>query len=438
MKQAGEIIRRMAFWGLDMVKGGRQKKIKMVNKREIVEGITEDYAKRRTRAILAYAREQCAFYKDIPSLSLQDFPVMTKMDYNAKRDQILSDEYQEKKDTLYKLKTSGSTGAPFTVLCDREKMIRYNMNYISFMELNGFRMGMKRGEFRVWIEGKNKITKWKSLKNNLLMIDISNMGDEALQGICRRIQKERIQVLVCYSSALGPLLNYIRKYNVDIRKWDVEMIFAMGEGLPQTVWEGLTETFGFSPVRSYGNNENGFLACEIQGEGWYTADLYNFYIEILKMDSDEPADSGELGRVVITDYYNRAFPMIRYDTGDTALYEEICDGRGRIHGYFNEIYGRRGSLLYNCDGEPLSMHCFLNVLIDLEDVVHQAKCIQWEKTRYELLLNADPEKVDEQMVINAYKQYLGDAARIDVTYVDEIPVEASGKRMVCENRMVNQ
>ena len=114
--------------------------------------------------------------------------------------------------------------------------------------------------------------------------------------------------------------------------------------------------------------------------------------------------------------------------------EEVEDENGRVHGYFTEIYGRRGSLMYNCKGEPLSIHVFMNVLINMEGIVHQAKCIQWEKTRYELLLNADREKVDEKEVVDSYRHYLGEEAQIDVTYVDEIPIQASGKRMVCENR----
>ena len=49
---------------------------------------------------------------------------------------------------------------------------------------------------------------------------------------------------------------------------------------------------------------------------------------------------GELGRIVVTDFYNKAFPMIRYDTGDTGIYQEVIDEKGRKHGYFTEIYGR--------------------------------------------------------------------------------------------------
>lgn len=433
--QAGEVARRLAFNTLDKVQGGKLATIKKVNKREIMEGVTEEYIARRVEKLLEHAKNHSAYYREYADAEkLTDFPVMTKMMYNQNRDRILCDEYQDKKDSLFCLSTSGSTGAPFTVLCDENKMNRVNMNFISFMELNGFRMGMKRGEFRVWIPGKNVISKWKSFKNNLIMIDISNMGDEALAKICEDIRRQRIQVLVIYSSALTVLAGYIKRAGVDISKWSVEMVFAMGEGLPQATYDEVKEIFGFSPVRSYGNNENGFLACQVGEEDRYTIDLYNFYIEMLKLDSDEPAKPGELGRIVVTDYYHRAFPMIRYDTGDTGIYQEVYDGKGRKHAFFTEIYGRRGSMMYNCAGEPLSIHVFMNVLIHLEGIVHQAKCIQWEKKRYELLINADRDKINEAGVVDSYRKYLGEEAQIDVTYVDEIPIEASGKRMVCENR----
>lgn len=433
--QIGEVLRRVAFNSLDGMKGGKLATLKKVNKREIVEGVTDSYVERRVKALLEYAKEHSEFYKSYSDAgSLSEFPVMDKTAYNENSDRLLSDEYEDKKDQLFRLSTSGSTGSPFTVLCDKNKMDRVNMNFISVMELNGFRMGMKRGEFRVWIPGKNTITRWKSIKNNLIMIDIANMGDQALAEICETIRKKRIQVLVSYSSGLTALTGYIKRNGVDVSSWDVEMVFSMGEALPEATYGAVKEIFGFSPVRSYGNNENGFIAVQLNEEERYTVDLYNFYIEILKLDCDEPAEPGTLGRIVVTDYYNKAFPMIRYDTGDTGIYREDYDEKGRKHAYFTEIYGRRGSLIYNCSGEPLSIHVFMNVLLDMEGIVHQAKCIQWEKKRYELLLNADRDLINEKEVVDSYRRYLGDEAQIDVTYVDEIPVQASGKRMACENR----
>ena len=431
--QIGEVLRRVVFNGLDAVKGGKLKKLKEVNKREIVEGVTEEYVERRIQALLEYAKDHSPYYRENPQWKeLSDFPVLTKGDFIEAYDKILTDNSSEQ-GNLYRLSTSGSTGTPFTVLCDGDKMDRVNMNFISCMELNGFRMGMKRGEFRAWIKGKNTISKWKSFKNNLIMVDISNMGDESLEKICRDIEKKKIQVLVSYSSALVALSQYLKKTGRDISKWKVEMIFSMGEALPDGTYDLLQEIFGFSPVRSYGNNENGFIAIQLGEEKEYTIDLYNFYTEILKMDSDEPAEPGELGRIVVTDYYNKTFPMIRYDTGDTGKIRLYKDEKGRLHGKFLEIYGRRGSLIYNCQGEPLSIHVFMNILLNFEGIVYQAKCIQRKKKEYELLINADREKLQIEEVLAAYRKYLGAEAQIKVTYVEEIPVQSSGKFMVCEN-----
>ena len=435
--QIGEVLRRVVFNGLDAAKGGKLKKLKEVNKREIVEGVTEDYRERRVQALLEYAKCHSPYYrKNSQWKTLSDFPVLTKGDFIENYEKILVDNSGEQ-GNLYRLSTSGSTGTPFTVLCDGDKMNRVNMNFISCMELNGFRMGMKRGEFRAWIKGKNTISMWKSFKNNLIMVDISNMGEEALEKICRDIEKKKIQVLVSYSSALVALSQYLKKTGRDISKWKVEMIFSMGEALPDGTYDLLKEIFGFSPVRSYGNNENGFIAIQLGEEKEYTIDLYNFYTEILKMDSDEPAEPGELGRIVVTDYYNKTFPMIRYDTGDTGKMRIYKDEKGRVHGKFLEIYGRRGSLMYNCQGEPLSIHVFMNILLNFEGVVYQAKCIQWEKKKYELLINADREKLKIEEVLAAYRKYLGEEAQIQVTYVEEIPVQLSGKFMVCENRCLD-
>lgn len=433
--QAGEILRRQAFNTLDAMNGGRQTKLKETNKREITDGVTPAYAARRLEKIMAYAGGKCPFYRALPKKdSLADFPVQNKGDFIARYEDILSDEFRGRRDKLTKLSTSGSTGTPFTVLADPDKMNHVFMNFMAVMELNGFRLGMKRAEFRAWIKGKNTISAFKSFKNNLKMFDISNMGDEALGKICERIKREKIQVLVTYSSALTALSRYVYRKGIDTTDWDVEMIFTMGEAMPDSTRELASEMFGTVPVRSYGNNENGFVAVSLPGENDYTIDLYNYHVEILSLTSDEPVADGELGRIVVTDYYNRAFPMIRYDTGDTGKIRHWTDENGRLHAKFTEIYGRRGSMLYNTSGEPLSIHVFMNVLLNFEGILRQAKCIQTDVDAYELYLNpVDKDKVDESMIVEAYRKYLGEDARIQVFYVEDLPIQQSGKTMVCEN-----
>ena len=430
--QTGEVLRREVFNLLDAAKGGRLKKLKEVNKHEIVEGVTEDYMERRVQTLLSYVKQHSPYYKEHPEWTkLEDFPVMTKGDFIEHYDEVLVDCVREQ-GNLYRLSTSGSTGTPFTVLCDGDKMSRVNMNFISCMELNGFRMGMKRGEFRAWIKGKNTISKWKSFKNNLIMVDISNMGDDSLEKICQDIEKKKIQVLVTYSSALTALTQYLRKTHRDISKWDVELVFSMGEALPQETYDLTKELFGFSPVRSYGNNENGFIAIQLDEDPEYTIDLYNFYPEILKLDSDEPAEPGELGRIVITDLFNYAFPIIRYDNGDTAVAVRK-EKNGRFKLYLSVLYGRRSDLIYDCEGKAVTPYIITNNLWDIQGV-KQYRFIQEDVRDYTIWLNGDPEAMDREEILRRIRPYLGEEARIKVEIVDEIPVLASGKRKYIENR----
>ena len=85
-------------------------------------------------------------------------------------------------------------------------------------------------------------------------------------------------------------------------------------------------------------------------------------------------------------------------------------------------------------GEPLSIHVFMNTLLKFEGTVYQAKCIQWGEKDYELLVNADRSRLDETELLAAYRHYLGEDAELRITYVDQIPIQASGKFMVCENK----
>lgn len=432
-KKIGEVIRRCAFNTLDFVHGGRQNRIKEVNKYEIVHGITPSYEQKRLRAILDYAKTESPFYQRfLDQTDLSGFPVLKKRDFVDHYDEILSIGYAGHESELYHFTTSGSTGTPFTVAADPGKMVRVNMNFMAVMELNGFRLGMKRGEFRAWIPGKNTRSPWTLFKTNLVPIDISNMGDETVQSIYDEINDKHIQVLVTYSSALTALVNYAERKHMPKPDWDVEMIFTMGEALPESTRDRTEQLFGIRPVLSYGNNENGFIAVSLNGSDKYTIDMYSYYVEILKMDSDEPAGDGELGRIVVTDYYNRAFPMIRYDTGDTGRMHVFFDENGRKHAEFTEIYGRRGSLIYNTKGEPLSIHVFMNNLLNFEGILRQARCIQTGEKQYTLQLNPEEGvRVDEEAVVASYKKYLGEDAEFSIEYIDGIPVQQSGKTMVC-------
>ena len=428
-----ERLRWMGFWMLDKMKGGKTREYYDQIRYAWKEGSSVEETEKRIQNLIAHAVKTTDFYKDYPeTCSLEDLPVVNKDTFRQQYDRFVSSTYKDAPDNRV-MCTSGSTGTPLRMIQNRDKIRHNTAGGIFLGAAAGYYIGMKEAFIRVWVNNVRK-NKFQLLQENLIMMDSSRMDEKALEEMFHVIEKKKVKCLVGYSSALGELSEYIRKTGRDISRWSVEMVFSMGEALPQETYDLTKELFGFSPVRSYGNNENGFIAIQLDEDPEYTVDLYNFYPEILKLDSDEPAKPGELGRIVVTDYYNKTFPMVRYDTGDTGKMRVYYDKNGRVHAKYTEIYGRRGSLMYNTKGEPLSIHVFMNTLLKFEGTVYQAKCIQWGEKDYELLVNADRSRLDETELLAAYRHYLGEDAELRITYVDQIPIQASGKFMVCENK----
>jgi phenylacetate-CoA ligase len=173
--------------------------------------------------------------------------------------------------------------------------------------------------------------------------------------------------------------------------------------------------------------ENGFIAQQcIEENNEYHINTASFHIELLAMDEDNPAQPGEMGRVVITDLFNYAMPLIRYDTGDIATMQtdSSCSLKTPV---FKSIEGRRMDFIYSSAGHLLSPGVITNTMWKYP--VRQFQFIQQSEKEYCMKLNPNKQgRPDEKKLLSELKNYLGQDAVISFDYVDEIPVLASGKR----------
>lgn len=180
----------------------------------------------------------------------------------------------------------------------------------------------------------------------------------------------------------------------------------------------------------YSNTEQGVLGQEIS-EDVYLLNWASYYIEILKMDSDEPAELGELGRIVVTDLFNLAFPMIRYDTGDVArmVYPE-----NKLP-HLENLFGRRMDLIYDTQGGIVSPFLLCRTM-RLSEGIEQWQFIQRERKTYVIRIavtHGENPVLDKEIAL--FKETLGNDALISVEYVQEIPVMNSLKRKLIVSEM---
>jgi phenylacetate-CoA ligase len=180
----------------------------------------------------------------------------------------------------------------------------------------------------------------------------------------------------------------------------------------------------------YSNEECGVLAYECPICHQFHLNNASYFFEILALDRDEPTSPDAPGRIVVTDLYNYALPMIRYDTGDIgSIIPNDCSQFATP--ILNSLEGRRVDTVYDTTGRRLMIFAFDGIFERLGrlGLMKQFQFIQEERTRYRLRLCVNERfSQEEESVIEKLKQILGADAQIEIDYVDEIPVLNSGKR----------
>ena len=116
------------------------------------------------------------------------------------------------------------------------------------------------------------------------------------------------------------------------------------------------EEYSRAPIiNRYGLREFGAWSgqtCSLSGEQIHV-NTELVVAEILHQDGS-PARPGETGRVVMTDLFNYAMPLIRYDTGDLAVAGSAGCACGRGFPLFGPIQGRSQECLSTPSGRLIS------------------------------------------------------------------------------------
>lgn len=430
----GGLVRRKIYWLNDAIHGKKVRKhFNELNAFKKKTSYSLALQKKLQDDLLHFAVKNSPYYHSCNPEDIHSFPVVNKKILNDNNSLIAVNANlipEQETTQVHIQKTSGSTGTPFAIPQDSRKRYRRIAELKFFGEDVGFKSHEKLGQCRIWTKWQSK-GKWQSFKENIIPINVAKMDDETLAIICDTVKKEKIVSMRAYASWYDKLVEYIESGKTDPQNFKtLKVVISSSEALNEDTRIKMKKLTGVPIVECYANEENGVLAQQKIGDNNYYLNNASYIFEILKLDSDEPAEFGELGRIVVTDLYNYAFPMIRYDTGDTAILEKGNPVSGGWD-YIGKLYGRKYDLIYNCKGNPMHpasiSRCFKNF-----QKIKQWQFIQKDAKKYLLKLNADAD-IDQARIIQETKNIVGDG-EINIEFVDDIPVLASGKRkpVICE------
>lgn len=416
-------IRALVFWTLDFLRGGTVRKYC----KEILDYLENNQGEneKQLEYILSYSVDNVEFYKKYRGFSkLQDFPVIYKMTLREHEDEFLAPQYDKKK--LYVEETSGSTGTPLRVYQDPIKRKRATADTIVFSKIVGYDLGTRLYYSRVW-NNRNRKTFIEAKKQNIIMHESANLSDKDLQELLNQLEADTTKKSVLiFASTLAALYQYMVTNNLSTTA-KVEVFITVSESLALEVRHGIERIFNSKVVSRYSDSECGILSQQCINEDEFHINKGSFYIELLQLDNDEPVVEGEVGRIVVTDLYNHAMPLIRYDTGDLGIlsHQPRCKHGTKV---FTRVDGRRIDSVLSTSGDILSPYIIINTFWKYTEL-KQYQFIQNSEKNYELKLNqVEGALVREREILDDIKTYVGHDADITVTYVDEIPSLSSGKR----------
>lgn len=434
-------IRSSAFWILDLLKGGKvSKHIQEIGNTILKDDYQLALQKAKSQAMSLYhaVKASTPFYQNLPeNLTFDQLPLINKgiikEDYNAFINKRIDPNHQ----TI--VTTSGSTGSPFKVYQDPIKRLRHTADNIFFNHLANSTIGEKLYYFRVWdlLVKKGNI---KLFLQNVEALDASYLDCKTLENtfLAKLKSDTSAKSMLAYASTFEAIAYCIEKWkksNIDISKFNVKGILSMSETLPEGAKKQLESFFQAPVISRYSNMENGFMAQQIPyGDGKYLLNVGSFFIEIFHPEKNIPLPIGEMGRIVVSDLYNYALPMLRYDTGDmgTLVVEEFM---GKPTMFIKNIEGRKIDFIYATSGNLISPHVVTNTMWRYQDV-KQFQLIQQQEKTFELILNIDGEDYPRKVeLIKELQSFLGQDATITLKYVNEIPLLKSGKRKKIVNLM---
>jgi phenylacetate-CoA ligase len=232
-------------------------------------------------------------------------------------------------------------------------------------------------------------------------------------------------MILSYPGSLNNLATYLLSHDDTPEMFHLKVILGYGEGFPENLHQKLRRLFNCNIVSLYSNQENGLMAVECLQNKEFHVNSASYNIEILKFDSEEPAGFEELGRIVVTDLFNHAMPLIRYDTGDTGTWKETgdCSWHTQI---LSSIQGKVRDFIFDTTGTRISPSS-VGVLMWPYDGLLQYQFIQHGEKQYTLKLNEGENHYDEAIFIQLFKDLVGQDAVITIERVSEIPVLKSGK-----------
>ncbi|MBK9470568.1 MAG: phenylacetate--CoA ligase family protein [Gammaproteobacteria bacterium] len=357
---------------------------------------------------------------------LRRLPLMDKADAMANQARIA---WQGVPGGAFRYTTGGSSGTP---------LIFYFGRYRQASDAAG-RMRARRwwgvdvGEPEVYLWGApvelNKTDRIKRIRDRLvnhLVLNAFDMSAATMDHYMEAIRCYKPACIYGYASSVALLAAHAETQGKTLKLPSLKVVCTTGEPLYPEQRELIGRVFGVPVANEFGSRDIGFTAHESPA-GQMLLMSESIILEVLDAEG-RPVKPGETGEAVMTGLCSEAQPFIRYRTGDMVrVTDERCaEGRG-LH-VIGAVEGRKTDFVVRADGTIMHALSIIYVLREQEQI-REFKFIQHETRRVQVLIvpRAGWNEESARRVVAGLQARLGQDCAVEISLVDDIAPEASGK-----------
>ena len=405
----------------------------------------EQYQTLQLRSLLKYAIQFVPHYRkslfqtiqnqeDLSRFSLKELPNLPLLEKDTIRknpESMISTNVKRNK--LHAYHTSGTTGTPIAIMFTNDMHRRWSAAYeVRVRRWAGLHYKMSRamiGGRLVVPKAKAEPPFWRyNLAERQLYMSAFHISPQNAQHYVQALNHYQPDYLVGYASSHYFLARMINEQGLDVIQ--PKAVLTSSENLTDEMRNTLETVYRCPVFDAYSGVEANCLASECEYHRLHVSPDVGI-VELID-ENGHPVKAGEPGEIVATGLLNFEQPLIRYRTGDLAVWSDETCLCGREMPIIHELVGRLEDTVIGLDGRE--MFRFHGIFVGLPHV-REGQVIQetLSHIRLKLVVDEDFNDLDRQVIAKRFEERLGG---VDLTFdfVDKIERTERGKfRAVISN-----
>ena len=379
-----------------------------------------------------YRKTLGKFLNKLDSLTLdnlKDIPVVDKSFFRANVKEFTNPESLKHG---YEIdQTSGTSGSPLVIKYDFSSL-KYNL---AFRERQYRWAGVTKSNVSVHFSGHlilgrhNRPPFWRyNALEKQWLFSIYHMHDDNLGCYADKLAQIQPVYIDGYPSSLYVLAKWLQSSGRagEILPW---VVITTAENLDEHQRNLIEKVFGCRSFDYYSSSEGAPYITQCAA-GSYHINPESGIVEFLRPDG-EYAEPGEEAEMVITSFFQRTVPLIRYRIGDTAVLAENQDCPcGRQMPVIKYIGGRQTECVYSTERGWVSSVAISCFMFAIPDRINGSQIEQIGSDSFILRYIPNGSPLNQQeiaAVLEKFYDRLGRSIDVKFEVVDEIPKGPAGK-----------